>query len=296
VNVSPWEGSADLLPLVMAKIVRICPGVQPQRVEHRTDHVIATLTFHMALPPFYAHRFGRTYGPDSAATTLRRALAEPLSGAETDCCLTADGALVLVHDPLLQHGLSLQGWAHESHSRDILSARILNSSGTETNEQPLLLAELFELLPEFEFTLQLEAKAFCDSALAVRTARSICAEIEVAELPEATRVEVISFWPQAVAVAAQRGLHTRLIVACPYTPEALRDWAIANDIHGIILEAYYWDPFHVTMWREAGLSVMSGVCNDPELLRRLLPLAPDAVASDRPHELKREVMDGGYPG
>jgi glycerophosphoryl diester phosphodiesterase len=65
------------------------------------------------LPPLYAHRLGRAYGPDSSRTALARALREPLEGLETDCCLTADGKLVLLHDPLLDLGTTLTGWAHE---------------------------------------------------------------------------------------------------------------------------------------------------------------------------------------
>jgi glycerophosphoryl diester phosphodiesterase len=52
-------------------------------------------------PSLYAHRLGRAYGPDSSAAALTRALERPLDGFETDCCLSADGELVLLHDPLL---------------------------------------------------------------------------------------------------------------------------------------------------------------------------------------------------
>ena len=35
-----------------------------------------------------------------------------MEGLETDVCLTADGRLVLLHDPLLTLGTTLDGWAH----------------------------------------------------------------------------------------------------------------------------------------------------------------------------------------
>jgi glycerophosphoryl diester phosphodiesterase len=54
-----------------------------------------------ALPPLYAHRLGRHYGPDSSAAALRHTLTGPVEGLETDVCLTADERLVLLHDPLL---------------------------------------------------------------------------------------------------------------------------------------------------------------------------------------------------
>ncbi|MGZ3397473.1 MAG: glycerophosphodiester phosphodiesterase family protein, partial [Isosphaeraceae bacterium] len=57
-----------------------------------------------ALPPLYAHRLGRHYGPDSSAAALRHTLTGPVEGLETDVCLTADDQLVLLHDPLLTLG------------------------------------------------------------------------------------------------------------------------------------------------------------------------------------------------
>jgi len=48
-----------------------------------------------ALPPLYAHRLGRHYGPDSSAAALRHTLTGPVEGLETDVCLTADDRLVL---------------------------------------------------------------------------------------------------------------------------------------------------------------------------------------------------------
>src|SRR5690242_15164366 len=56
-------------------------------------------------------RVGRAYGPDSSLAALSRALLQPLDGLETDCCLTADGQLVLLHDPLLEVGTTVPGRA-----------------------------------------------------------------------------------------------------------------------------------------------------------------------------------------
>ena len=77
----------------------------------------------MALPPLHAHRLGRAYGPDSSAEALAGALAASVDGLETDVCLTADGELVLLHDPLLSLGTTIDGWAHERTSAEIASAR-----------------------------------------------------------------------------------------------------------------------------------------------------------------------------
>src|SRR4051794_32592083 len=94
------------------------------------------------LPALYAHRLGRAYGPDSSASALTRALQLPLDGLETDCCLTADGELVLLHDPLLEVGTTLSGWTHERTAMEIRAGRLRHRDGTPSDEHPLLLEEL----------------------------------------------------------------------------------------------------------------------------------------------------------
>src|SRR5207253_277333 len=78
---------------------------------------------------------------------LARSLQRPLDGLETDCCLTADGGLVLLHDPLLEVGTTLSGWAHERTAAEIRAGRLRHSDGTPSEERPLLLDELLELAP-----------------------------------------------------------------------------------------------------------------------------------------------------
>ena len=101
-----------------------------------------------ALPPLYAHRLGRHYGPDSSAAALRHTLTGPVEGLETDVCLTADDRLVLLHDPLLTLGTTLDGWARQRTADEIRSALIRDSAGEPTAEHPLLLEELIDLVPE----------------------------------------------------------------------------------------------------------------------------------------------------
>ena len=100
-----------------------------------------------ALPPLYAHRLGRHYGPDSSAAALEHTLCGPFEGLETDVCLTADGGLVLLHDPLLALGTTLEGWAHGRSVAEIRSAWIRDSAGEPTGEHPLELEDLLQLVP-----------------------------------------------------------------------------------------------------------------------------------------------------
>jgi glycerophosphoryl diester phosphodiesterase len=80
-----------------------------------------------ALPPLYAHRPGRHYGPDSSAAALRHTLTGPVEGLETDVCLTADDRLVLLHDPLITLITTLDVWAFKSKSEEYRSDLIRDS-------------------------------------------------------------------------------------------------------------------------------------------------------------------------
>ena len=145
------------------------------------------------------------------------------------------------------------------------------------------LEEALDLLRDRAHVIQLEVKATTDVALAERTAAALCAGRDVRELVD--RIEIISFWPSAVEVAARAGFRTRLIVAAAYAPDAFARWACAAGVAGVILEGPYWAEEPVGMWRAAGLSVMSGLVNDPEVLARVLAFEPEHIATDRPHEL-----------
>lgn len=240
-------------------------------------------------PGFVAHRFGRDYGSDSTQATLAAALRAPVDGVETDCCLTRDGRIVLLHDPILSHGTSLDGWTFEHTAAAIVAAWVRDRTGRLVAEHPLLLEDLWPLVAGRDLVVQLEVKAICDEALAVRTSAALCRSLATMGPPAGIAVEIISFWPGALAVAAQAGWDTRLIIAAPYAPDALARWAVDNGISGVILEAPYWGANHVDSWRDAGLSLMSGVCNDVQVARRVLAFEPDAFSSDRPHELRAEL-------
>jgi hypothetical protein len=49
---------------------------------------------------------------------------QPLDGLDTDYCLTADGELVLLHDPLLDLGTTVSGWAHQRRAAEIRAGRL----------------------------------------------------------------------------------------------------------------------------------------------------------------------------
>jgi glycerophosphoryl diester phosphodiesterase len=245
------------------------------------------MLYRHALPPLYAHRLGRAYGPDSSAAALRGARAGgPMAGIETDVCLTADGDLVCLHDPLLAIGTTLEGWAHERSAAAICNGRLRDAAGAATSERPLRLGDLLGLVAGTELWVQAEIKAHADSALARRTAAILCHRYR--RHPARRRMEVLSFHADACAVAAAHGFRARLVAWADYTPEALASWAVRLGVFGVAVEHFMLSAALVRPLRRAGLSVTVGTVNRIELLERTLTFAPDAVCTDRPHELRAE--------
>jgi glycerophosphoryl diester phosphodiesterase len=235
-----------------------------------------------------AHRLGRAYGPDNSGTALRRSLAGPLDGVETDVCLTADGKLVLLHDPLLSLGTTLSGWAHERTIDEISRSSLLDEDGKSADEPPLTLDQLLEMTPP-KLTVQVEVKAQSSPELARRTAATICGRYG----RERERLEVISFHTDACEVAAAAGFRTRLVVWADYAPAALADWATRHGVSGVKLEHFLLSDFLVGTLRAAGITVSTGTVNDVELLEKVLAAQPRCITTDRPHELRADAVDQG---
>ena len=239
--------------------------------------------------PLIAHRCGRAYGPDSSRRALRAALAGgPLRGVETDVCLTRDGALVCLHDPYLAVGTTLTGWAHERSAADVLAGRLLDGEGRATAERPLLVDEVLDLVPP-GLTVQLDVKAHADAALARRTADALAAVLS--RRPDAGRVEVLSFHAAAVKQAVSHGLAGRLVIWADYAPAALARWAADLALRGVCVEHFLLGQPLVAALRDAGLSVTTGTVNHAAIAELALAQAPDALTSDRPHQLTAELAE-----
>jgi glycerophosphoryl diester phosphodiesterase len=239
------------------------------------------------LPPLYAHRLGRAYGPDSSAAALRGALAAGVDGLETDVCMTADGALVLLHDPYLPLGTDLEGFAHQRSARELRRARLRDREGGLTAEAPLFVEDLLAAVPR-DVVLQLEVKAHADPALAGRTVDALAERLR--GRTRGQRIEVLSFTAAACARAAGLGCTARLVVWADYAPAALVRWARRHGVGAVCVEHFLFTAPLIDTLRRGGLSVTTGTLNEPALLDRIVPLRPDAVTSDRPHALREALV------
>jgi hypothetical protein len=83
------------------------------------------------------------------------------------------------------------------------------------------------------------------------------------------------------------------VIWADYAPEALASWALRSGVDGISVEHFLLSERLVGVLRDTGLSVNAGTVNHPEVLNRVLEFAPDAIGTDRPHELRAaaETLD-----
>ena len=229
--------------------------------------------------PLYAHRLGRAYGPDNSRTALAGALAADADGLESDVCLTADGGLVLLHDPWLPFGTDLEGWAHERTTAELRRARLPGG------EQVLFVDDLLEAAPR-DLVLQFDVKSHADPELATRTADALSGALARAA---GRRVEVLSFASAACARAASLGLPARLVIWADYAPQALARWAVRHRVQGVCVEHFVLSRPLLAALRSHGLSVTTGTVNDAALLGRVAALGVDAVTTDDPAALRARL-------
>ena len=246
----------------------------------------AILVVVATLPRLYAHRLGREPGPDSSRAALRATLAGPVDGLETDVCLTADGRLVLLHDPWLSSSTTLRGWAHETMWSVLRNARLRDRDGTPTDETPMLLEELLDDVPD-DLAVQVEVKAYGDPGLARATAAAVCRL--AGGRADRDRVEVLSFHTIACEEAARHGMPARLVASADYAPAALARWAALAGVGGVCIEHFLLHRALVERLRFGGLSVTTGTVNDAALAARAAALGVDAITTDRPAALHHEL-------
>jgi glycerophosphoryl diester phosphodiesterase len=199
---------------------------------------------------------------------------------------------VLLHDPWLSSCTTLRGWAHQTLWSDLRHARLRDRDATPTDETPMLLDELLDDAPG-DVPLQVEVKAHGDPELARATAAAVCRA--VGRRSDRGRVEVLSFHTIACEETVRHGTPARLVAWADYAPAALARWAALAGVGGVCIEHFLLHPALVERLRLGGLSITTGTVNDAALAARAAVLGVDAITTDRPAALRRQLAATSQP-
>jgi glycerophosphoryl diester phosphodiesterase len=150
----------------------------------------------------------------------------------------------------------------------------------------MLLDELLDAAPG-GLTVQVEVKAHGDPELARATAAAV--RRVAGARTDLNRVEVLSFHTTACEEAVRQGMRARLVAWADYAPDALARWAARAGVGGVCIEHFLLHPGLVDRLGSDGLSVTTGTINDATLAARAAALGVDAITTDRPAGLHREL-------
>jgi glycerophosphoryl diester phosphodiesterase len=249
--------------------------------------LVTALPSAAAGPLVAAHRGGALLWPENSLLAYRNALGLGVDFVETDVHLTADGEVVIIHDPTLERTTTGQGPVRDLKLPDLRSLRLKAADGSVTGERVPTLRELLDLVRPSRARILLEIKVGPGRQPYAGIEEKVLALVRDAELLE--RVLVMAFEddtvrrvrtlePRARTVmlvsrtraerAANAGEVVRLVTAVGASDLGIDHRALSAET--------------VAAARAARVGVAAWTVNDEADIRRVIGLGVDIVISDRP--------------
>ncbi|GAB7018171.1 glycerophosphodiester phosphodiesterase [Halostagnicola bangensis] len=219
-------------------------------------------------PRIVGHRGAEGLAPPNTRAGVRRALEVGVDGVELDIRETADGELLLFHDPVLDWDSSGTGWVQNTDWDDI--------RGSEIDGEPLIrLSEALELIEDADRELSLYAElkegGYTDQVLET-----------VADYGLLDRLTVISFSAEVIEPAQEAGIPTGLVGSAP-TPWLTDDAAAAGADIAFAHYAPHALPRFVRDTQEEGLTAGVWKLIDTEqTIRDAIEAGADIVVTNYP--------------
>jgi len=236
-----------------------------------------------------AHRGGARLWPENSLMAFENALALGVDGVETDVHMTADGEIVVIHDPSLDRTTDRRGAIGGTRATDVTAARLTDRSGRPTEERVPTLAQLLDLLAPGRARLLLEIKVDArgrpyagveEKALALLRGRGML-----------ERTLVMAFEAETVQRVRELDATVRTVLLVGRRRDARdavrRATALRASAIGYAFRLLDVDLAAAT--RAAGLTVAAWTVNDEPAIRRVIGVGVDAVITDRPDLALRVV-------
>ena len=247
-------------------------------------------------PSVAAHRGGALLWPENSLLAFRNALGLGVELLETDVHLTADGEVVIVHDPTLERTTTGQGAVRDLKLADLANVRLKAADGTVTAEPLPTLRALLDLMRPSQARLLLEIK--------VGPGRQPYAGIEekvlaiVRESGLASRILIMAFEDDTLrrVRALDPTMRTVLLVSMRRAERATAPgdvvrWVSAVGAADLGIDHRALTGEIVAAARASGVRVAAWPVNEPADIRRVIGLGVDVVISDRP-DLAKKLASG----
>jgi glycerophosphoryl diester phosphodiesterase len=237
-------------------------------------------------PKIAAHRGGAALWPENSLLAFRNALGLGVDYVETDVHLTADGQVVVIHDPTLERTTTGRGAVRDQTLAALAPVRLKARDGTVTTEPVPTLAQLLDLLRPSSVGLLLEIKvddrkqrypAIEETVLALLRERDMAARTLVMAFERETVRRVRGLDPsQRTVVLVGRG---QLRGAAPTQGVG---WARDLGATAAGFDFRLVDADVVAAARRAGVVVAAWTVNEEWDVHRMVDLGADVVITDRP--------------
>ena len=255
--------------------------------------LLAAATSVLAQPRVAGHRGGALVWPENSLLGFRQAIAAGVEFLETDVHPTADGELVILHDPTLDRTTTGRGAVRDLRLADLGALRLRAADGSVTDEPIPTLAQVLDLVHPSRAELLLEIKVGPDRRRYPGIEEQVLAAVRSRGL--SARTVVMSFQRETVSRIRELdpAIRTALLVAriqidgagVPAT-DAVK-WAKAVGATALGLQHTAVDAAVVAAARQAGIILGAWTVNDEAEIRRVAELGVDIVISDRPDLAKR---------
>jgi glycerophosphoryl diester phosphodiesterase len=230
-------------------------------------------------PLVVAHRGGSVAAPENTLAAFRTAIAHGVTAAECDVHLSADGAVVVIHDPTLDRTTNGTG---PVAAKTLAELRALDAgawmSPAFAGEHIPELRELLALAAG-RLTLLVELKA--DAGLEDEVVALLAAE-------HRSDVILTSFDPERLArtKTLSPSLATLLLGRHHRPgPPILVETAVELEAAAVGVEQDGIDRAFVEAAHRAGLGVFAWTVNDTDAARRLAGLGVDGIITDQPDRI-----------
>lgn len=244
-------------------------------------------------PIILAHRGGADEHPENSIEAFTAMVEKGFTYIETDVHATADGKLVIIHDPLLDRTTNGSGliamttWDEVSKLHD------------ESGRRPMLLEEALELFPDVDFNIDIKADSAVDPIISLMKSGDYLDRVLVASFSE-KRLRRIRRAVPGVATSLGKAAVIKVFLASR-VPTKKGRWLLRGvpgpsrgvvcaqlpkKFRGIrILDKRLIDTIH-----DMGLAVHAWTINEAMDMSRLLRVGVDGIITDRP-TLAREVIE-----